>query len=62
MYTRDVPMYIFTWYIIAEFVPIIFLNTSTATNIAIRFIVMLIVCLYFDEFLKKRIKQMKAKK
>ena len=61
MYTKNIPMYIFTWYVIAEFVPLIFFNTSTGENIAIRFIVMLIVWLYFEEFLKNRIKKMKEK-
>ena len=61
MYTKNIPFYIFIWYILAEFVPIFLLETNSATNIFIRFGIMLLVFLYFDEFLKDRIKKMKEK-
>jgi len=62
MYTRNIPMYLFTCYIISEALPLFILEKqSYFINAGIRLTVMIIACLYFESLIKARIKKMKEK-
>lgn len=62
MYTKRIPMYIFTWYIISEALPFIILSeTDYLINFIIRLVIMSIATIYFESLLNKRIEKIKEK-